>query len=91
MKSALERAMERFGGGKTVELTQAQKLKLADVHSRYEARIAQVKLKAEADFRQAVNDEAKQDQIRAESSAEIASLAAERDEKKDALRREFGV
>ena len=91
MKSALERAMERFGGDKAVELTQAQKLQLADVHSRYEARIAQVKLKAEADFRQAVNDEAKQDQIRAESSAEIASLTAERDEKKDSLRHEFGA
>ena len=91
MKSALERAMERFGGDKTVALTQPQKLQLADVHSRYEARIAQVKLKAEADFRQAVNDEAKQDRIRAESSAEITSLAAERDEKKDALRREFGA
>jgi hypothetical protein len=91
MKSAYELAMERLGGTETAGLTQAQKLKLADVHSLYEARIAQAKLQAEADFRKAAGDEATQDKIRAESSAEIARLNDERDGKKDALRREFAA
>ena len=89
MKSAYELAMERLGSGNAATLTTAQKEKLADVHSLYEAKIAQVKLKAEADFRRAANDDAEQDKIRAESAAEIARLKDAREEKKDALRREF--
>ncbi len=89
MKSSYERAMERFGGEKSVELTQPQKLKLADVHSLYEAKIAQIKLTAEMDFRRQAGDPASQDKIRAESTAEIARLNDARDEEKDALRKEF--
>jgi hypothetical protein len=89
MKSAFELAMERLGGGKSVELTKAQKLKLADVDSLYEAKIAQVKLQAETDFRKAAGD--RQDEIRRNSAAELARLAEQREEKKEALRREFGA
>ena len=91
MKSAYELAMERFGGGKSAELTKEQKLKLADTDSLYEAKIAQVKLQAETDFRKAAGDEDKQDEIRRESVAELARLAEQREEKKEALRCKFGA
>ncbi len=91
MKSAYERAMERFGGEKAAELTREQKLRLADAGSLYEAKIAQVKLAAEAEFRKAAGDDAAQDRIRAESAAAIARLNDEREAKKEALRREFAA
>lgn len=47
MKSALELAMEkadRMGGGKTKKLTAQQKKEIAEIRSKAEARIAEIKI-----------------------------------------------
>ncbi|MFA4943355.1 MAG: hypothetical protein WC789_01490 [Lentisphaeria bacterium] len=91
MKSAFERAMERLGGG-TASFTEEQKAKLADVTAFYTAKIAHAKLMAEAEMRKlGPADAAGEATVRGRLAAEIASLEAEREAKKGALRREFGA
>lgn len=91
MKSAFERAMERFGGETVRELTAAQKQQLAEIQSIYAARIAQVKLKADEDLRALAGEPEKADALRARMAAEIAGLEEQREAKKNALRKEFGA
>ena len=88
MKSAYELAMGRLGG-KLAEFSPEQKRKLADLSSVYEAKIAQVKLQADDDLRQAGQDTEKQDVIRARMAAEVTELLAERERKREALRKEL--
>ena len=86
MKSAYERAMERLGGALT-ELTPAQKAKIADIHSLFESRIAQARLRAEDELRKAGDDAEKAETIRKRAAADIADLNAQREAQKDAARK----
>lgn len=91
MKSAFERAMERTGGGGVSSLSAAQKAELADVHSLYEAKIAQVRLAAEAEGRRCADDPEKAAVVRRRMAGEIAELEEQREAKKNALRKGFGA
>jgi F0F1-type ATP synthase membrane subunit b/b' len=81
--------MERLGGDLQV-LSAEQKRQLSEVTAVYEARIAQARLRAEVDLQGAGADPEKEGKVRAALAAEVAQLEAQRDEKKAALRREFG-
>lgn len=85
MKSAYEKAMERLGT--LTELTPAQKSKIADVHSLFESRIAQVRLRGEDELRAVGDDQEKADVIRKRVAGEIAELSAQRDAQKEAVRK----
>jgi len=78
--------MERLGGT-LAELTPAQKAKIADIHSLFESRIAQVRMRAEEELRTVGDDQEKADVIRQHLAREIADLTAQRETQKDAARK----
>ena len=86
MKTSYELAMERLGGP-LAKLTPAQKAKIADIHSLFESRIAQARLAADEELRQAGDDAEKADTIRKHLAGEIADLNAQRDAQKEAARK----
>ena len=88
MKSAYELAMNRLGG-KLEAFSPEQKRRLADLNSVYEAKIAQVKLQADAELQQAAQDAEKQNVVRARMAAEVTELTAERERKRELLRKEL--
>ena len=84
MKSAFERALERFGEN-IRELTPEQKERIAEIDRRYDAKIAEIRLGAEARIRGAADPE-KIEAIRAEAAAKIADLNRKRDREKERVR-----
>lgn len=88
MKSAFELAMERLGTGME-KLTAAQKKQLAQLSSVYEAKIAQAKIRADEELRRLAADPEKQAPVRQMLATDLARLGAERDSRKDELRRTF--
>jgi hypothetical protein len=89
MKSAYELAMEKLQ--KTVPsrpITPEQREALAEVDSRYRARIAEQEIRYGDDIQaaSASGDHFRVDRLREELSGVIARLEAERDEKKEAIR-----
>lgn len=87
MKSALELAMERFGSGTVRELTAEQKEQLAEIDRKFDAKIAEAKIRTEPRLRSLPNDDA--DQLRVELATEIAGFNEARERQKEKLRREF--
>jgi len=82
MKSAYERALERFGDDDSRrELSAAQKQQLAEIEQDYKARIAQEELRR--DRAQGADAE----QLREQANAEIARLRANCERDKDRVRR----
>lgn len=85
MKSAYERALERHGGDDVQKLTEAQKTAIADIDSRYKAKIAQAELHYAARFKTASAAEA--DKLRDDMAVEMASLKQTCEREKDKIRK----
>ena len=91
MKTAYELAMERLNKtAPAVKLTGAQKKELAELDSKYAAKIAgrEIALKQEMD--QAAGDVEKAEALRQQLSDERKKLQAELEEKKESVRRAAG-
>jgi len=88
MKSAFERAMERFGG-ELHEYTDEEKEQLAEVDRIYDAKAAQARFDAQARL-QAAEEEAQRQQVRDDMATELASIEERRERAKRELREQFG-
>jgi len=90
MKSAYELAMERLNkASPAVKLTNAQKKQLAELDSKYAAKIAEreIALKDEITKAAASGEFEKSEQLEQQLLNERKKLQAELEEKKEALRR----
>ncbi|MST00266.1 MAG: hypothetical protein EXS32_16645 [Opitutus sp.] len=89
MKSAYERAMEKFGTGTVAKTTDAQKKQLADLDARYKAKIAEREIFLDGQLAKAIsaNDDEAATMIRRQLASERKTLAAELEEKKEAVRK----
>tara|TARA_B100000242_G_C42935132_1_gene433673 strand:- start:161 stop:433 length:273 start_codon:yes stop_codon:yes gene_type:complete len=88
MKSAYELAMERMGSGDDKPLTEEQKEKIAEIDTKYKAKIAERKIFLEKSVDEAL---AKEDQTGAEEARkilaqEISSLEEKAEAEKDKIR-----
>jgi hypothetical protein len=89
MKSAYELAMERLNKtSPTVKLTAAQKKQLAELDSKYAAKIAEreIALKDEIDKFAAAGEAEKMEQAQRQLSDDRKKLQGELEEKKDRVR-----
>ena len=88
MKSSYELAMERMGGGDDKPLTDEQKAKIAEIDSKYKAKIAERKIfleKSLADA-QAQGNEEEIELVRRQLNDEVAELEAKSEAEKDKIR-----
>lgn len=85
MKSAYERAMERFGSEPVRRLTDAQRQALAEVDRKYKAKIAEAELAA-GRRREKAADAAARDQVAQDLLVELASLREKCEREKDRIR-----
>ena len=93
MKNAYELAMERLTKqSPTIKLTAAKKKQLADLAARYAAKIAERELFLKGELAKAVDkgDFEATVQLEKQLVSERKSLAAELEEKKEAVRQEKG-
>ena len=88
MKSAFELAMERLGGGAR-QYTAEQKEQFNEIDREFDARIAQMKLQAQSDRAKVADDAAKLKEFEDKLAEEIRRLESKREDRKEALRREF--
>ncbi len=91
MKSAYELAMERLNKtAPTVKLTNEQKRQMADLDSKYKAKMAgrELGLQDEIAAANTTGDFAKAEELQHQLANERKKLQAELEEKKDAVRRE---
>jgi hypothetical protein len=89
MKSAYELAMERLNKTAPVaKLTDKQKKDLAEIDSKYAAKLAERELFLKDEFAKAVDkgDAEAMEQIQKQLNSDRKTLEAEREEKKDKLR-----
>ena len=86
MKSAFERAMER-AGHTLKELSPEQKGALAEIDRKYDAKIAELRLRSESD-RRGDEDPEKSDAARRETARRIAELNEKREREKAKVRGE---
>ena len=89
MKSAYELAMERLNKtSPTVKLSDAQKAEIAELESKYKAKIAQreIAVKGEIEAAQAADRWDKAEELQQEWVAERKNLLAELEEKKEQVR-----
>ena len=88
MKSSYELAMERMGGGDDQPLTDKQKEKIAEIDSKYKAKIAERKIFLEKNLSdaQSQGNEEEIELIRRQLNDEIANLEAKSDSEKDKVR-----
>ena len=88
MKSSYELAMERMGGGDDKQLTDEQKQKIAEVDTKYKAKIAERKIFLEKNLSdaQAQGNEEEIDLIRRQLNDEIADLEAKSESEKEKIR-----
>ena len=88
MKSSFELAMERLNKNvPTIKLTDAQKKQLAELDSKYAAKIAGREIALETEIAKAADDFAKEESLREQLVTERKKLQAELEEKKEQLRR----
>jgi hypothetical protein len=88
MKSSYELAMERLN--KTApasKLTAAQKKQLAELDSKYTAKIAEREIALNGEIARAADDVEKEESLREQLVNERRKLQAELEEKKEAVRR----
>ena len=88
MKSSYELAMERMGGGDDKPLTDEQKAKIAEIDSKYKAKIAERKIfleKSLSDARAQGNEE-EIELVRRQLNDEVADLEAKSEAEKDKIR-----
>ena len=89
MKSSYELAMERLNkSSPSVKLTDAKKKQLAELDSKYQAKIAEreIALKDELNKAAAAGDVEKMEQLQKQLVHERAKIQAELEEKKEAVR-----
>ncbi len=89
MKSAYELAMERLNKtAPTKKLTDRQKREIAELGSRFAAKIAEKEMAATAELAaaEAAGDFEKAEEIRRRLAADRAKIQAELEEKKEAIR-----
>ena len=88
MKSSYELAMERMGGGDDKPLSDEQKAKIADIDSKYKAKIAERKIFLEKNLcdAQTQGNVEEIDLIRRQLTDEIAELEAKSETEKDKIR-----
>jgi len=85
MKSAYERAMERFGSEPVRTLSQEQKTALAEIDRKYKAKVAEADLSANR-RRASAADQAARDQVGQDLVVELASLREKCEREKDRIR-----
>ena len=88
MKSSYELAMERMGGGDDKPLTDEQKSKIAEIDSKYKAKIAERKIFLEKSLSdaQAQGNEEEIELVRRQLNDEVAELEAKSEAEKDKIR-----
>ena len=88
MKSSYELAMERMGGGDDKPLTDEQKAKIAEIDSKYKAKIAERKIFLEKSLSdaQAQGNEEEIEFVRRQLNDEVAELEAKSETEKDKIR-----
>jgi hypothetical protein len=87
MKTAYELAMERLNkNAPTVKLSEAQKKELADLDSRYAAKIAEREIALNGEIAKAAGDFEKEESFREQLITERRKLQAELEEKKEQAR-----
>ena len=91
MKSSYELAMERLGkNSPAVKLTASQKKQLAELDSRYAAKIAEREIALNGEIAQVADDVEKEESLRDQLVNERRKLQAELEEKKEQIRRTAG-
>jgi hypothetical protein len=87
MKTAYELAMERLNkNGPTVKLSDAQKKELAELDSKYAAKIAEREIALNAEMAKAIGDPAKEESLREQLVMERKKLQADLEDKKEQAR-----
>ena len=88
MKSSYELAMERMGGGDDNPLTDKQKEQIAEIDTKYKAKIAERKIFLEKSVDDAVakGDQAEAEEARKTLAQEISSLEEKAESEKDKIR-----
>ena len=88
MKSSYELAMERMGGGDDKPLTDEQKAQIAEIDSKYKAKIAERKIFLEKSLSdaQAQGNEEEIELVRRQLNDEVAELEAKSETEKDKIR-----
>ncbi len=88
MKSSYELAMERLNkNSPTTKLTDAQKKQLAELDSKYAAKIAGREIALNGEIAKAADDFEKEESFREQLVTERKKLQAELEEKKERVRR----
>jgi hypothetical protein len=87
MKSAYELAMERLNKATpTIKFTDAQKKQLAELDSKYAAKIAEREIALNGEIAKAADDFQKEESLREQLVTERKKLQAELEEKKEQIR-----
>jgi len=87
MKSSYKLAMERLNkNAPTVKLTDAQKKQLAELDSKYAAKIAEREIALETEIAKAADDFQKEESLREQLMTDRKKLQAELEEKKEQIR-----
>jgi hypothetical protein len=88
MKSSYELAMERMGGGDDKPLSDEQKAKIAEIDSKYKAKIAERKIFLEKNLSdaQTQGNEQEIELIRRQLNDEIVELESKSEAEKDKIR-----
>ena len=88
MKSSYELAMERLNkSAPTKKLTETQKKQLAELDSKYSAKIAEREIALETEIAKAADDFEKEESLREQLVTERKKLQAELEGKKEQIRR----
>lgn len=88
MKSAYELAMERMGGGDDKPLTDEQKAKIAEIDSKYKAKIAERKIFLEKNLTDATaqGNAEEIELVRRQLNDEVSDLEAKSESEKEKIR-----
>jgi hypothetical protein len=88
MKSSYELAMERLNkNSPATKLTEAQKKQLAELDSKYTAKIAEREIALNGEIAKAADDFQKEESLREQLITDRKKLLAELEEKKEQVRR----
>ena len=87
MKSSYELAMERMGGGDDSPLSPEQKKQIAEIDSKYKAKVAERKIFLEKNISDALQQEKHKeiDTLRKQVAEEIASLENKAEQEKEKI------
>lgn len=85
MKTAYELAIERLGGTDK-PLTEAQKEKLAEIDREIDAKVAETRIRSDAELKAADGDADKEKELREQLAEDLARLEDKRETAKNAVR-----